>query len=357
MASVLLALVPDFDTRGYKAWAIGYFGLLAAIIIAHYKTISERKRLKEQALGYEHANDVEMIEKFSPSPRSPTSQSSPKSTRYGVIDHLRGWTIAFITFYHIMWNLAEEGFVPPIPDRNPHSMLRETIEFWIFFAICFAILTEILYKSIIAGYAWFVFVTAICIPWHYWPSQVSGVGMVMVCIGLSSYVLNENGFRWNKIFSRIRLLFLVSIAITIVTYIVFPREFVYFGAVHCITFLSIIHLPFIAYPQFSLVGSLVVFLHYWFYGATFIFDIPVWQTTVDYMPWFSNLGYLLLGVHFGYMGWHKENFLRRFLWGRMQPGIQWEDSVFPFLGRHSLFIFVAHQIVVFPLVKLAGLIW
>jgi uncharacterized membrane protein len=351
------SLIPNFDTRGYIAWIMAYLAFLSSIIVAHYKTVKERKRLKEQTLGYEEAKDVEMTDKLDTSPKSAVLNAGKSSPRYGFIDTVRGWTICFITFYHIMWNLAEEGFVPPIPDRNPTTMFRGVVEFWIFFALGFIVMTEVFYQSIFAGYAGFAFVTAMCIPWHYWPSQVSGVGLIMFCIGLSSFVQNENGFKWEKIYSRIRQLVLVSLCITVATYIVFPTQFVYFGAVHCITLLSIIHLPFIAYPKFAFLGSLAILLHYSFFGGTFILDVPVWRPTVDYMPWFSNLGYLLFGVHFGYMGWHRENFLRRCLWGRFKPGIQWEDTVFGFLGRHSLFIFVAHQIVIFPLVKLAALVW
>jgi len=356
MLSVISDLLPPFDTRGYISWICAYISVLGAVILAHHKTTAERKRLKHQAIGYEQAEDVEMKMK-SDSKNNHDASPRVSAPRYGVIDHLRGWTITFITFYHFMWNLAEEGFIPPIPEKNSSELFNQTVQFWIFFAIAFAILTEILHRSVFAGYAWFVFVTAICIPWHYWASQVSGVGMVMICIGISSFVQNENGFKWKKIFSRIKLLLIVSTCISIVTYVIFPTQFVYFGAVHCITLLSVIHLPFIGYPQFAILGSALVLLHYWLVGPVFILDIPVWQTTVDYMPWFSNFGYLLLGVHFGHMGWHKGHYLPRFLWGWGEPGIQWEDSVFPFLGRHSLFIFVAHQVVIFPIVKLAGWIF
>jgi uncharacterized membrane protein len=201
------------------------------------------------------------------------------------------------------------------------------------------------------GYVGFALVTACCIMWHYWASQMSGVGIIMFCVGISSYVQNRVTIQWRKIFSRIKKLVLVSFCITAVTYIFLPDEFIYFGAIHCISLVSILHLPFLKFPQFAIIGSGAIFSYKAFIGD-FPLEVKVFRSTVDHMPWFENLGYLLFGIFCGYMGMHQATHFIRCMWGRLQPGIHLEDTVFPLLGRHSLFIFIAHQVVLFPLVKL-----
>jgi uncharacterized membrane protein len=174
----------------------------------------------------------------------------------------------------------------------------------------------------------------------------------MFCVGISSYVQNKDVIKWGKIVSRIKKLFIVSLCITLVTYIFLPDEFVYFGAIHCITLVSILHLPFLKYPQLAILGTVAIFSYKGFVGE-FPLEVKVFRSTVDHMPWFENLGYLLFGIFSGYIGMQNATHYIRCMWGRLNPGIHLEDTVFPYLGRHSLMIFIVHQVVLFPLAKLA----
>jgi uncharacterized membrane protein len=320
-------LVPPFDSRGFIMWAIGLVSISVVLVFLHRRSnISVNQKLIRSG-----------------------------SSRNDFIDFLRGWAITFVAFYHWMYNLSIAGFVPKMPFFNRSTIIGETVEFWLYFLVTFMILTEILYYSVHVGYVWFAFITAVCIPWHYAASQVSGVGIMLITMGMASYVQNHDGIKWRKVLRRTAHLALISALISIVTYFVIPREWIYFGAIHCIAVLSVVHLPFIVYPQLSIVGTILIILHYVYYSRNFILDFPRWRVTADYMPWFANLAYVLLGVFLAHKGLHKATHLPRCLWGGFRPGIRWQDTIFPYLGRHSLFIFIAHQVVLFPLIKILAL--
>ena len=352
-------LIPDLDKPGWIGIGLGFFASWILLLYIHARTKTERSERKSMhypdsesrsASGYQfRAIDTEMNEFTSP---NMDEETKPKSPRFCFIDCARGLAICFVTFFHYVWNLRHNDVLPWQPKiGEPHELFLQIVEFWIFFGISFVLLSEAFHVSVVLGYLGFAFVTAVCIMWHYWAAQMSGVGIIMFCVGISSYVQNRGSIRWDKIFSRIKKLFTVSVCITAVTYIFLPDEFIYFGAIHCITLVSILHLPFLRYPQFAIVGTVAIFSYKAFLGD-FPLEVKVFRSTVDHMPWFENLGYLLFGIFCGHMGVHRATHYIRCLWGGFTPGLHLEDSVFPFLGRHSLFIFIAHQVVLFPLVKL-----
>jgi uncharacterized membrane protein len=351
-------LIPDLDPKGWSGVLLGMIASFIVMIVVHIRTLEDRKLRKEsdiQASRLELDDDIELKGRSDHSPRGVVSDISthtkPKSRRYSFIDCTRGLAISFVTFFHYIWNLRHNEVLPEEYKAPRHALFVEMIEFWIYFLICFILLSELFHKSVFAGYAGFVLVTATCIMWHYWAAQLSGVGIIMFCIGLSSYVQNVEVIQWRKIWTRLSRLALVALSITLVTYIFLPDEFVYFGAIHCITLVSVLHLPFLIFPQYAIWGTLAIFAYKGFIGDFFL-EVHVYRNTVDHMPWFENLGYLLFGVFCGHMQVYKASHYIRCMWGRGAPGLHLEDSIFPFLGRHSLFIFVAHQVVLFPLVKL-----
>ena len=294
-------------------------------------------------------------------PEMKASQASPRDShtkgRLPFIDCTRGLAISFVVFFHYYWNLRANDFLPsaPLDFDTVQQKFRAVCEFWIYFGVCFLVLSELFAASIFAGYFGFIYVTAVCINWHYWSAQASGVGMIMFCVGISSYIQNRNGIKWGKIFSRVKLLAIVAACISAVTYVVFGNRFIYFGAIHCITVVSVLHIPFLYKPSLAIFGTLFVVLHKAFIGEFFL-EAPM-RSTVDYMAWFGNFGYVLLGVYCGHIGLYRAQRYVRCLWGLGKPGMALADCVFPYLGQHSLFIFIAHQVVLFPLVQLAAIVF
>jgi uncharacterized membrane protein len=338
-------LVPDVDRKGSLSIAIGGLTAFLTLCIVHILTRRSRDRLRLEKKEDDHMSDTE---------RGPTPQLSPKPRifRYVFIDCVRGLAISFVTYFHLVWNLRDSGFLPFAP-RIPHGPLlfSQICEFWVYFLICFLILSEVLHLNIYLGYAGFTLVTVLCIQWHYWAAQMSGVGMIMFCVGISSAVQNIPNFKYNKIIPRIIKLFSISLIITIVTFAMFPSVYIYFGALHCITLVSVLHLPFLFFPRLSILAAIGVFAYQGFVGD-FPLEVPVFQSTLDHMPWFENFGYLLFGIFCFSIGVHRSTYLTRCLWGMGKPGIHLEESVFPFLGRHSFKIFILYQIVLYPIIKI-----
>ena len=353
-------LVPDLDIEGWIGLSIGFAGSFVTLALVHFMTIDQRKQRRNESMWTYQQLEASSSKRLEPGSFEMRSSSDfiqseevkPKSPRYCFIDCARGLAICFVTFFHYIWNLRHNDVLGSEPKiSGPQAFFVEIVEFWIFFGVCFIILSEMFHASVYVGYMGFAFVTATCIMWHYWAAQASGVGIIMFCVGISSFVQNKDGVKWNKIFSRIKKLILVSLGITVVTYIFLPDEFIYFGAIHCIKLVSILHLPFLKYPQLAIFGSVMIFSYKAFLGD-FPLEVKVFRSTVDHMPWFENLGYLLFGISCGFFGVHRATHYIRCLWGRLSAGIHLEDTVFPYLGRHSLMIFIAHQVVLFPLVKL-----
>jgi uncharacterized membrane protein len=352
-------LIPHLEKSGWVGIGLGFLISWILLVFIHARTKEERSRRKSlhhtdpvsrSSSGHQYGALETELNDFTSA--RVDEEAKPKTPRYCFIDCARGLAICFVTFFHYVWNLRHNDVLSWQPkDDEPHELFLQIVEFWIFFGISFVILSEVFHVSVFLGYLGFALVTAICIMWHYWAAQLSGVGIIMFCAGISSYVQNRGSIRWDKIFSRIKKLFIVSLCITLVTYVFLPDGFVYFGAIHCITLVSILHLPFLKYPQFAIVGTIAIFSYKAFIGE-FPLEVRVFRSTVDHMPWFENLGYLLFGIFGGHMGVHRATHYIRCLWGKFNPGLHLEDSVFPFLGRHSLFIFISHQVVLFPLVKL-----
>jgi len=69
----------------------------------------------------------------------------------------------------------------------------------------------------------------------------------------------------------------------------------------------------------------------------FPFEVPVY-TTLDFTPWFNNLGWALLGVYGYSLGIHRYR----------SPAV--EGLVFQRLGKYSLEIYLGHQAILLPLV-------
>ena len=347
--------VSEIDTMGFVLLGSGSVFAFLIMAFLHMRVISNsvtKKSCDEDKLEMENVDS---------SPKSfRDSEAGVTNTtvvgRYILIDFVRGMAICFVTYFHFVWNLRHNGFLPHEPKSHGDLLFVQVCEFWVYFWITCSILSEFISLNVFLGYAFFVLITTVCIMWHYWASQLSGVGMIMFCVGMSSYVLNVPQMRYLKIFSRVKNLFLVALGITVVTFVLMPDEYIYFGAIHCITAVSILHLPFLRHPQFAIYGTIFVFAYKAIVGD-FIFEVPVFRDTADHMPWFENLGYLLFGIYCAH-SWkiHEAVFFRRFITQSFESYTsKLKDTIFPYLGKHSLFIFITHQIFLYPVVKLIAI--
>lgn len=132
--------------------------------------------------------------------------------------------------------------------------------------------------------------------------------------------------------------------VTVGSWLMFPKSYIYFGILHFIFVASLIGRLFLNFPMTALVsGCSVVALGIGYSNP--VFDLPFMHWigfmthkpyTEDYVPVFPWLGVVLIGI-----------FLGNLLFERIRPG--WIHLEIPamklpsFMGRHSLAIYLLHQ--------------
>ena len=133
-------------------------------------------------------------------------------------------------------------------------------------------------------------------------------------------------------------------AVTIGSWLMFPKSYIYFGILHFIFVASLIGRLFQNHPKTALASGLCALALGLFYSNP-VFDLPYlnWigfmthkPYTEDYVPVFPWIGMILIGI-----------FLGKLLFERIKPAWMYLEipaMKFPALaGRHSLAIYLLHQ--------------
>ena len=214
---------------------------------------------------------------------------SPSRKRYFIIDQIRGVAIVLMVFFHLFYDLTIFGAVSINFSKEP---------FWYF-----------LPRVIV-----FLFLTA---------------------VGLSLSVAHEKKVQWKKFFPRLYKITLLAICVSIMTWFMFPKAWVYFGTLHCIALCSLMALPFLRFPKLSLFIALSLLIP----SALFDKNLP-WFTlshaSMDYISPFPWFGVVCLGLFLKTKGFHTINLGH----GKVL-------SALSLLGRHSLKIYILHQPLLF----------
>lgn len=235
-----------------------------------------------------------------------------KRVRLVELDVLRGWAIVLMVIFHICYNLNHFHYI----DIDIHQGAF----------------------------------------WHSFRNVV--VGIFLLCMGISLHLAHGSNIKWASV--KKRLLFLVgaSLLISLVTYVVFPSSWVYFGILHFIVIATLLGLFFLPYPKLSLIVALFIFiahffghihLHWlWDFVNTYILVIPQHAVdTVRLIPWFAVV---LVGMSMAYYGYHKKLLKTKFFKASLK-----HNATLAFLGRHALLVYLLHQPILFGLLMLLDL--
>jgi uncharacterized membrane protein len=182
------------------------------------------------------------------------------------------------------------------------------------------------------------------------------VWIFLLSVGISLVLVHGGGIRWASVGRRLLFLGTAAAGVSLVTRILFPDSWVYFGILHFILLASLAALPFVGHPLLSLAVGLAVLLG-WSLGWISMeplfsllaprLGLPAFtRDLVPFIPWF---GVVLLGVAFASAGWHRTPLL-----------VSVEASgramrTLAFMGRHALAIYLLHLPILFGAVLLLHL--
>ena len=179
----------------------------------------------------------------------------------------------------------------------------------------------------------------------YWPTtywRYLIVFLFLSSVGISLVLAYSQQFILTKFVKRMIFLGLAAATVSFGTYLMFPNAWVYFGILHLIWVSCLVVIPFVRNPNISLlIGLSILALGY--------FDLPdltllralladkLPEASVDYYPIFPWISLVFIGIHLGHNQWHKKVITLR-------------STSLQFLGRHSLLIYLIHQVILFSLV-------
>jgi uncharacterized membrane protein len=220
------------------------------------------------------------------------------NSRSLLIDTLRGFTIILMIFFHFSFDLTNFGF------------LR----------------IDIVHAPF----------------WYALPRII--VFLFLFAVGMSLSLAHKEKIHWHPFWKRFLKILFFALIISVVTYFLFPENWIYFGTLHAIALISLMTLPFLKYPKIALIIALILFI-----PSIFLDKNLPWFSLAheswDYIAPFPWVGASLLGVFAVRYGLHQfalpENRLVKSL---------------NYLGKHSLFIYLVHQPILFGSVYLARLI-
>jgi len=218
-----------------------------------------------------------------------------------LIDLLRGVAIALMFIYHFCFDLNYFGYVHFRFNSDP---------FWLNF------------RAII-------------------------VSLFLGVMGFSLFLAHQSHWRPQRWLKRFGLLVLAALAVSLSSYLMYPKSFIFFGILHFIAVASLLGLPFLRLGYLNLIIGPVILLIGNHYEHPF-FNQAGWQwlgmmterpITEDYVPVFPWFGMILIGLGLAYWTKNNQTLNKLLYWQRQHPVL----TTLTFAGRHSLLIYLLHQ--------------
>jgi len=184
--------------------------------------------------------------------------------------------------------------------------------------------------------------------WRWFARGIAGSFLALAGFGL--VLAHARGFRRIPFLKRLVRVGGAALAVTLVTYFVFPGSYIFFGILHCIAVSSVLALPFLRLrPALTLGAAVFCLVAPWLFTSPAL-DAP-WldwlglgatdPLTNDYVPIFPWFGLVLIGVAVGKLLLPRQEALGLARWRADNPF----SRALIWAGRKSLPIYLTHQIV------------
>lgn len=173
----------------------------------------------------------------------------------------------------------------------------------------------------------------------------------MALVGVSLVLADRAGATSAHFWRRVGVIAACAIAVSVASYIVFPRSYIYFGILHCIAVASVLARPLVRRPRTALaIGIAIAAGGIALSHSAFDRQLLSWvgftthkPVTEDYVPLAPWAGAVFVGIALGQV-LARGSFRALASLGAAPRALRW-------LGRHSLVIYMVHQ----PI--LLGVLW
>lgn len=230
-----------------------------------------------------------------------TTPAPPATNRYPLVDTLRGFAIVLMIAYHFSFDLSYYRILNIDFNHAP---------FWL-------------------GARAFI------------------VSLFLGLVGVSLHLATVRGLNFQRYLRRLLLLLACAGLVSLASYQMFPRTFIYFGILHCIAVASVLGLLFTRlYWTNLLLGGAAIAAGLLYHNAAFdsrllgsIGFMTYKPSTEDYVPLAPWFGVVLIGMFLGRSVCAREPVPAWVRWHSTQPLVR----LLAFGGRHSLLIYMLHQ--------------
>lgn len=228
-------------------------------------------------------------------------RSANHKSRLEAIDLARGAALAAMAIYHFAWDLEFFGYAPP---------------------------------GMTAEGGWKLFARGIATSF-------------LFLVGVSLWLAHGRGIRLRSFLKRLSMVAAAAAAISLVTWLVVPGGFIFFGILHQIALASALGLLFLRLPALLTLAAAVLVAAAPHFARSAFFDHPsLWWVGLssvnprsnDYVPLFPWFAAVLAGIAAARMA-EAAGLFRRMA-GRAMAG--WTRP-FQLAGRHSLAVYLVHQ--------------
>ncbi len=253
-------------------------------------------------------------------PRNTSPASQPRSSRADALDALRGLAMVWMTAYHFAFDLNHFGHIRQDFYADP---------FW---------------------------------TWQ----RTAILSLFLLCAGMGQAVAHQQGQTWARFWQRWWRIAACALLVTIGSYFMFPRSFIYVGVLHGMALMLVLARATAGWGGWLwLAGVVALLLHQflpgwlvsvglgeifhtrWLNWLGLVVQKPVTEDYVPLLPWMAVLWW---GLALG--GWlHR----RAPGWWRWQAPAG-PARVLPWLGRWSLGYYMVHQPVLIGALTAWGLL-
>jgi len=232
-----------------------------------------------------------------------SKMSAVASARLPLIDAARGAAVVAMVIYHFSWDLRYFGYIA---------------------------------ADVEGALGWRMFAHATA-------------GAFLFIVGVSLVLASRGGFDSRKFLRRLGTIVAAALTITVVTWLMFPDSYIFFGVLHHIALASVLGLAFLRLPILIVIAAAIACFFAPPLLAAPIFDRPalLWigletefPRTNDFVPLLPWFGMALLGIAAARL-WPilvRKNYPVL----RLRP--PWQ---LVWAGRHSLLIYLLHQPILF----------